>query len=323
MKIRILNITKRYATTLVLEKISLEIQSEKLTTLLGLSGCGKTTLLRCIAGLEIPDEGEIYFDERCVFSSLKQINLPTEKRNLGFVFQDFALWPHLNVFENVAFGLRARKDKNKLKERVEEALQAVQLQGYGNRRVHELSGGQQQRVAFARALAVNPSCILFDEPLSALDAVLREQMRQEVRALVTDRSMTAIFVTHDQQEAMSISDEIVVMNKGTIEMQGSPQQIYSSPSTSFVAMFVGKANWFDSQRMLRPEQLGLQPKQENSESLTLPVIGCIYLGNCYQIVVQYEDQRWLVTTDTPYSIGDKLTVYFDEHQIIVLKEKFA
>ena len=206
MKISLHNISKSFGKKEVITDLSLEMEDGKFTTLLGSSGCGKTTLLRMIAGLETPDSGEILFDGEPVFSVEKNINVPSEKRNLSFVFQDFALWPHMTVFENVAFGLRARKQKENLKERVQEALDAVKLSDLAGRYPHELSGGQQQRVAFARAIIVKPQCILFDEPLSALDAQLRETMRIEIKQMTAKLNMTSVFVTHDQSEAMSMSD---------------------------------------------------------------------------------------------------------------------
>ena len=208
MKICLERITKSFEKKQVIRQTDLTIESGSFTTLLGPSGCGKTTLLRMIAGLETPDSGEIWFDERCVFSREKKINLPPEKRGLGFVFQDFALWPHMTVFENVAFGLRAEKDTKNLQSRVREALRTVHLEDFEARYPHQLSGGQQQRVAFARAIVIRHSCILFDEPLSALDALLREQMRQELKDLVASLGLTAVFVTHDQAEAMSMSSLI-------------------------------------------------------------------------------------------------------------------
>ena len=206
MKISLHNISKSFGKKEVITDLSLEMEDGKFTTLLGSSGCGKTTLLRMIAGLETPDSGEILFDGEPVFSVEKNINVPPEKRNLSFVFQDFALWPHMTVFENVAFGLRTRKQKENLKECVQEALDAVKLSDLAGRYPHELSGGQQQRVAFARAIIIKPQCILFDEPLSALDAQLRESMRLEIKQMTAKLNMTSVFVTHDQSEAMSMSD---------------------------------------------------------------------------------------------------------------------
>ena len=217
MEIRLERITKSFEKKQVIQPTDLTIESGSFTTLLGPSGCGKTTLLRMIAGLETPDAGEIFFDGRCVFSREKRINLPPEKRGLGFVFQDFALWPHMTVFENVAFGLRAEKDTKNLQSRVREALRTVHLEDFEARYPHQLSGGQQQRVAFARAIVIRPSCILFDEPLSALDALLREQMRQELKDLVASLGLTAVFVTHDQAETMSMSSHIAVLNAGAAE----------------------------------------------------------------------------------------------------------
>ena len=202
MEINLINVTKSFGDKQVIFPTTLKIENGSFTTLLGPSGCGKTTLLRMIAGLETPDGGEIWIDDTCVYSKEKNINIPPEKRHLAFVFQDFALWPHMTVFENVAFGLRARKNTENLDNRVRDALKTVKLEDFEERYPHQLSGGQQQRVAFARAIAVKPGCILFDEPLSALDALLREQMRHELTELTSSLGITAVFVTHDQTEAI-------------------------------------------------------------------------------------------------------------------------
>lgn len=223
MEIRLENLCKAFDGKPVIRDISLCIRDHSLTTLLGPSGCGKTTLLRMLAGLETPDGGEIQLGDRCVYSSRRKLLVPPEKRDMGFVFQDFALWPHMTVFENVAFGLRARGKTEHLQQEVERALSIVQLENLGDRYPGALSGGQQQRVAFARAIVLRPECILFDEPLSALDALLRIQMRQELRRLVTQLGITAVFVTHDQEEAMSISDAIAVLQRGRVEQMGTPR----------------------------------------------------------------------------------------------------
>ena len=233
MEIRLEQISKSFDKRQVIFPTTLTIQNGSFTTLLGPSGCGKTTLLRMIAGLETPDDGEIRINDTCVFSKKQHINLPPEKRDLGFVFQDFALWPHMTVFENIAFGLRTRKDTKDLQDRVRDALRTVHLEDFEKRFPHQLSGGQQQRVAFARAIAVKPGCILFDEPLSALDAILREEMRHELTELTSALGITSVFVTHDQTEAMSMSDRIAVLNGGKVEQYAAPEIIYHEPATEF------------------------------------------------------------------------------------------
>jgi iron(III) transport system ATP-binding protein len=220
------------------QDVNLEIQKGELVTLLGPSGCGKTTTLRMIAGFEFPSSGRIILDGQ-------EINaLPPHKREMSMVFQSYALFPHLTVFENVAYGLNVQRlSKKTISERVGRVLDLVHLQGYGDRAPGQLSGGQQQRVALARALVMEPKVLLMDEPLSNLDAKLREEMRTEIRRIQRELNITSVYVTHDQIEAMTLSDRIVVMNEGLIEQIGSPVDIYRYPNSRFVANFIGRANF--------------------------------------------------------------------------------
>lgn len=218
--------------------VNLEIQKGELVTLLGPSGCGKTTTLRMIAGFEFPTSGEIILDDQ-------QINsLPPHKRDMSMVFQSYAIFPHLTVFENIAYGLNVQRlPKNEINARVNQVLELVHLEGYGHRAPTQLSGGQQQRVALARALVMEPKVLLMDEPLSNLDAKLREEMRTEIRRIQKELNITSVYVTHDQIEAMTLSDRIVVMNLGVIEQIGTPVEMYRFPNSHFVANFIGRANF--------------------------------------------------------------------------------
>jgi iron(III) transport system ATP-binding protein len=247
MEIRIRGVSKHYysegKTIKALDGVDLTIAANQIFTLLGPSGCGKTTLLRCIVGLEAPDTGEISIGGQTVWSKEKNISIPPEKRGLGMVFQTYAIWPHMNVFDNVAYPLQVRNvGKDVIRERVANTLRFVQMEGYEMRPATKLSGGQQQRVALARALIAEPKVILFDEPLSNLDAKLREETRKELKAFLGNLQITAVYVTHDRVEALALSDAIAVMRAGQIVEVGTPQKIYFNADTRFVADFIGRAN---------------------------------------------------------------------------------
>lgn len=231
------HVGKRYGDTQVLKDVNIEIEQGKFYTLLGPSGSGKTTILRAIAGFLDVSEGEVLFDGKRIN------NVPANQRKVNTVFQDYALFPHLNVFDNVAFGLRLhRMSKETIKTKVTDALKMVRLQGYADREISELSGGQQQRVAIARAIVLEPQVLLLDEPLSALDAKLRKDMQYELRELQERLGITFLFVTHDQEEALALSDEIFVMNDGQVQQSGTPVDIYDEPVNHFVADFIGESN---------------------------------------------------------------------------------
>lgn len=234
------NITKRFGKSVGVNNLNLEINDGDFVTLLGPSGCGKTTTLRMIAGLESPTEGEIYIGDKLVFSHKKGIDLSPDKRNIGFLFQNYALWPHLTTYKNIAFGLENLKwDKKRISDRVQELLQMMNIAEYADRYPSELSGGQQQRVAIARTLATNPSILLMDEPLSNLDAKLRMSMRAELKRLHNESGSTFVYVTHDQQEAMALSTRVCLIKKGVLQQYSTPLELYGNPVNEFVADFVG------------------------------------------------------------------------------------
>jgi ABC-type Fe3+/spermidine/putrescine transport system ATPase subunit len=233
----------RYGAVQAVGPVSFQVKVGEQMTLLGPSGCGKTTTLRAVAGLEKPHSGRIRVGGRVMFDGEAGINLPAEERGLSMVFQSYAIWPHMTVFENVAYGLRVRrKSQAEIQDRVRQALALVKMEAFADRHASQLSGGQQQRVAVARACAFSPSVLLFDEPLSNLDAKLRGNMRIELRELQHRLGVTSLYVTHDLEEALAMSDQILVMNAGHIEQHGSPDAIYNSPRTTFVADFVGSSN---------------------------------------------------------------------------------
>ncbi len=242
--VRVKDLTKRFGKTLAVDCVSFNVYKGEFLTLLGPSGCGKTTTLRCIAGFEFPEEGSIMIGGHIVTEAQKNLYFPPERRNYGMVFQSYAIWPHMTVAQNVAYGLKMRKaEGTEIKEKVQRVLDLVGLGDLGSKNATMLSGGQQQRVAVARALAYDPEILLFDEPLSNLDAKLRERMRIELKHLQSELDITTIYVTHDQVEAMVMSDRVIVMKDGRIQQIGPPKSIYDSPQTQFVADFIGTTNF--------------------------------------------------------------------------------
>jgi len=276
--IKLQNISKSFGKTRVLDNLSLDIYQGELCCLLGPSGCGKTTALKITDGLIEQDDGRIFLGSHDI------TRLPPQKRNLGMVFQNYALFPQLDVFENIAYGLRRRKvSAGDIKKRVNKVLEIVRLGGYERRRVYELSGGQQQRVALARALVIEPSALLLDEPLSNLDARLRADMRHEIKNIQRQLAITMVYVTHDQEEAMSIADRIVVMNQGGVEQIGTARDIYENPKSRFVADFIGRINFI--------------PVEINYKNFKL-------LGKEYALPGQYlgADTAWMVAAVRPEKI---------------------
>ncbi len=240
--LRLSNLSKRFGKAVAVEDLNLEIRDGEIMTLLGPSGCGKTTTLRCIAGLLKPDVGEIFLGDKRI------TDMSPERRGVGLVFQNYALWPHMTVYQNLSFGLQLKKvPKQKAKVKVDEALAMVRLSGFEERYPRQLSGGQQQRVALARALVIEPSLLLLDEPLSNLDAQLREEMRFEIRELQKKLGITSVYVTHDQAEALVLSDRIAILHQGRLVQVGSPEEIYNRPGNKFVAGFIGLTSFVEGQ----------------------------------------------------------------------------
>ncbi len=335
------HISKSFGTEKVLDDINLYIRDKEFVTLLGPSGCGKTTTLRIIGGFETPDTGEVFFD------GVKINDVPPYKRNVNTVFQRYALFPHLNVFENVAFGLRVAKVNNKeIVKRVKETLELVNLKGFERRSVSTLSGGQQQRVAIARALVNNPKVLLLDEPLAALDLKLRKDMQNELKALHERTGITFIYVTHDQEEALSMSDTIVVMADGKIQQIGTPTDIYNEPKNAFVADFIGESNILDGVMIddyaakfaghefkcldkgfeknepvdivVRPEDVDIVDADKGMLKGT--VTSVTFKGVHWEIIVDIQNFKWMIQT-TDYCEPDSVIgLSIDPDAIHVMKK---
>ncbi len=320
------NITAGYDKNIILKDFSLQVERGEFVSLLGSSGCGKTTTLRLIAGFSEPMEGTMLFDGR------DYTHVPLHKRNFGFVFQSYALFPHMTVFDNVAFGLKMRKvDRQTIEKEVMHILEVVDLRGFENRLPREMSGGQRQRVALARALVIKPDLLLFDEPLSNLDAKLRVKMRVEIRRLQQELGFTAIYVTHDQEECFAISDKVAIMNGGVIEQMGTPSDIYNNPQTEFIARFVGFENFFELTRTgegrfkteagqevavtrdrvgerfkgcIRPEDVLIAPAGENVPGgIPGEVMVSTFLGRHNQLNVRTPIGEFVVSTDEHHAFG--------------------
>jgi sulfate transport system ATP-binding protein len=323
------NASKNFGSFKAVDDVNLEIKSGSLVALLGPSGSGKSTLLRLIAGLELPDSGKI------LLTGKDATHQSVQERNIGFVFQHYALFKHMTVRQNIAFGLEIRKaKKGKVKARVEELLDLVQLGGLGDRYPSQLSGGQRQRVALARALAVEPKVLLLDEPFGALDAKVRKDLRIWLRRLHDEVHVTTVFVTHDQEEAMEVSDEIVVMNKGRVEQVGSPAEIYDHPATAFVMSFIGpvnvlpsssnifQSNGFDSvhsEMFLRPQDV-LVDTSPNGTTVPARVSRLIHLGWEVQLELSLEDGQ-VVTANLTRERFDQLQL--EPQQKVYVKPKDA
>ncbi len=339
--IELKNISKSFDGETILDQINLDIYDNEFITLLGPSGCGKTTTLRIIGGFIQPDEGDV------VFMGERINDMPPHKRNVNTVFQKYALFPHLNVYENVAFPLRERKlPKAEIDQKVTEMLKLVMLSGFANRRVTSLSGGQQQRVAIARALVNHPKVLLLDEPLGALDLKLRKDMQQELKKIQKSTGITFIFVTHDQEEALSMSDTIVVMSEGKIQQIGTPIDIYNEPVNAFVADFIGESNIIDGVMLedykarfaghvfdcldagfaknepvdvvVRPEDVDIVPVEKGM--LDGIVTSVTFMGVHYEIIVDIKGFKWMIQTTDFVDVDEHIGLYLEPDAIHVMKK---
>ena len=335
------DITVKYGDNVILDKLNLSINKKEFITLLGPSGCGKTTTLRCLAGFVEPNGGDIVFEGKVIN------DIPPHKRKVNTIFQRYALFSHMNVFENVAFGPEIQKmSKSEIRKTVAEMLELVNLKGFEKRQISSLSGGQQQRVAIARALANRPHVLLLDEPLGALDLKLRKDMQKELKAIQKRLGITFIYVTHDQEEALSMSDRVVVMDKGKIQQFGTPEDIYNEPVNAFVADFIGESNIVDAvmikdyyvrisgvvfdcldkgfepnekvEAVIRPEDIKIH---ELGTKDTLPgkVTDVVFKGTFFETFVDVGGFIWLVQTTEYHKVGETIGMYIDADSIHVMK----
>jgi iron(III) transport system ATP-binding protein len=348
MKVSLRQVTKRFGALTVVNNISEEIADGEIFFLLGPSGCGKTTLLRCIAGFYIPDEGQIFIGDR------DATRLPPYERDTGMVFQSYALWPHLTVRENVAFGLDLRRvPKAELRQRVDEALALVKMTDRADYKPPQLSGGQQQRIALARALVIRPKCLLLDEPLSNLDAKLRLEMRTEIRRICKEIGLTAIYVTHDQKEALSIADRLAILHEGRLQQSGPPREVYARPISKFVANFIGETNFLDARVVdagrvetaiggvrcqttgqagqavtlsVRPEVIHVGPAPSDAGNVFRGMVhDSIYLGEMAQHLVRVGGAELKVFDLNPKIVARdaqqaETTVWFRVENVVVLEQ---
>lgn len=340
--IELKDITKAFDGDIVLDKLSLNIKKNEFLTLLGPSGCGKTTTLKILAGFETADSGDVKFEDKIIN------DIPAYERHLNTVFQKYALFPHMNVADNIAFGLKIKKTpKNVIDEKVKEMLKLVALEGFEKRDIDSLSGGQQQRVAIARALVNEPRVLLLDEPLGALDLKLRKEMQLELKKIQKKLGITFIFVTHDQEEALTMSDTIIVMNKGKIQQMGCPEDIYNEPSNAFVARFIGDSNIVDGVMLedykvqfaghtfdcvdkgfennevvdvvIRPEDFEIV--SSSNGMLTGTVTSVIFKGVHYEIEVQGENNSWILHNTKSAKVGSQIGLSLDPESIHIMKKE--
>lgn len=336
------NISVSFDGQTILNNINLQIHDGEFVTLLGPSGCGKTTTLRIIAGFQQPDKGNVIFEGKNIDG------VPAYKRQVNTIFQRYALFPHLNVHDNIAFGLKVKKikDKNVINKKVDEMLELVNLKGFGSRNINSLSGGQQQRVAIARALAVDPRVVLLDEPLGALDLKLRKDMQIELKNIQQKLGITFIYVTHDQEEALSMSDTVVVMNNGEIQHIGTPLDVYNEPKNAFVADFIGESNILDGVMhedfsvefsgmrfqcvdkgfkkdepvdvVIRPEDIDVLP--EGQGMLSGKVTSVTFKGVHYEIIVDIDGFKWMIQTTQKSEVGDTIGISIKPDEMHIMKK---